>query len=78
MSIGRVPEAAGVEAKPAHIEFIGVPTMRGSPDDRTRTAMTDTRTKFLLDEDRMPRHWYNIVADLPAPPPPPLHPQRAS
>ena len=36
--------------------------------------MTDTRTKFLLDEDRMPRHWYNIVADLPAPPPPPLHP----
>ena len=22
----------------------------------------------------MPQHWYNVVADLPSPPPPPLHP----
>jgi tryptophan synthase beta chain len=35
--------------------------------------MTD-RTKFVLDEDRIPRAWYNIAADLPSPPPPPLHP----
>ena len=33
-----------------------------------------TPTKFLLDESRMPRHWYNIMADLPVPPAPPLHP----
>jgi len=33
------------------------------------------RTKFVLDEDRIPRAWYNIAADLPvAPPPPYLHP----
>jgi tryptophan synthase beta chain len=32
------------------------------------------RTKFLLDEDRIPRAWYNIAADLPVPLPPPLHP----
>ena len=32
------------------------------------------RTKFLLDEDRIPRAWYNIAADLHTPPPPPLHP----
>jgi len=32
------------------------------------------RTKFVLDEDRIPRAWYNIAADLPSPPPPPLHP----
>src|SRR6187402_3773142 len=32
------------------------------------------RTKFLLDEDRIPRAWYNIAADLPVPAPPPLHP----
>ena len=32
------------------------------------------RTKFILDEDRIPRAWYNIAADLPVPPPPPLHP----
>jgi tryptophan synthase beta chain len=30
--------------------------------------------KYLLDESRMPTHWYNIVADLPAPLPPVLHP----
>ena len=32
------------------------------------------RTKFLLDEDRIPRSWYNIAADLPVPPQPVLHP----
>ena len=30
--------------------------------------------KYLLDEDRIPKAWYNLVADLPEPPPPPLHP----
>jgi tryptophan synthase beta chain len=33
-----------------------------------------TRTKFTLDEDRIPRAWYNIAADLRNPPSPPLHP----
>jgi tryptophan synthase beta chain len=32
------------------------------------------RTKFILDESDMPTSWYNVVPDLPAPPPPPLHP----
>lgn len=32
------------------------------------------RTKILLDESEMPTTWYNIVPDLPTPPPPPLHP----
>jgi tryptophan synthase beta chain len=31
-------------------------------------------TKILLDESELPTHWYNVVPDLPAPPPPPLHP----
>lgn len=31
-------------------------------------------TKYILDEADMPTRWYNIVPDLPAPPPPPLHP----
>ena len=30
--------------------------------------------KFLLDEERVPRAWYNIVPDLPTPLPPPVHP----
>lgn len=32
------------------------------------------QVKYLLDEDRMPTAWYNLAADLPTPPPPPLHP----
>ena len=31
-------------------------------------------TKFLLPEDRIPKAWYNIAADLPEPPAPVLHP----
>jgi tryptophan synthase beta chain len=30
--------------------------------------------KYLLDESEMPTRWYNIIPDLPEPPPPPLHP----
>jgi tryptophan synthase beta chain len=30
--------------------------------------------KYLLDESRLPKDWYNIVADLPRPPAPVLHP----
>lgn len=33
-----------------------------------------TQTKTLLDERDMPTRWYNLVPDLPVPPPPPLHP----
>jgi tryptophan synthase beta chain len=32
------------------------------------------RTKFLLDENEMPKAWYNIQADLPKPLPPVIHP----
>jgi len=35
--------------------------------------MTDT-VKYLLDESRIPKHWYNLAADLPLPVPPVLHP----
>ena len=31
-------------------------------------------TKILLDESEMPTRWYNIIPDLPEPPPPVLHP----
>jgi len=32
------------------------------------------RTRFTLDEGKIPRFWYNIAADLPVPQAPPLHP----
>jgi len=38
-------------------------------------APSDPRqTKYVLDESRIPRAWYNIAADLPVAPPPVLHP----
>jgi tryptophan synthase beta chain len=32
------------------------------------------QTKILLPENQIPTHWYNVIADLPAPPAPVLHP----
>jgi tryptophan synthase beta chain len=37
-------------------------------------GMSDDATKILLSESEMPRRWYNIMPDLPSPPPPVLHP----
>jgi len=33
------------------------------------------QTKIVLEEDEIPRRWYNVLADLPTPMDPPLHPQ---
>jgi len=33
-----------------------------------------SQVKILLSEDEMPTHWYNIAADMPNPPSPPLGP----
>src|SRR5689334_12448238 len=35
--------------------------------------MSDS-VKYTLDESQIPKHWYNIAADLPKPPPAVLHP----
>jgi len=32
------------------------------------------QTKFVLDENQIPKNWYNILPDLPKPLDPPLHP----
>ncbi|HFB97661.1 MAG TPA: TrpB-like pyridoxal phosphate-dependent enzyme, partial [Bryobacterales bacterium] len=36
--------------------------------------MPDNTTKFVLPEDQMPDHWFNLLPLLPEPLPPPLHP----
>jgi tryptophan synthase beta chain len=36
--------------------------------------MDDHQVKYVLQESELPRQWFNIIPDLPAPPPPPLHP----
>ncbi len=39
------------------------------------TTSTDPKlTKIILGEDEQPTQWYNVIADLPSPPPPVLHP----
>lgn len=35
---------------------------------------TQTQTQFLLRTEEIPTHWYNLNADFPEPPLPPLHP----
>jgi tryptophan synthase beta chain len=40
---------------------------------RREGQLSDQR-KYVMGEDRIPHAWYNLVADLPAPPPPVLHP----
>lgn len=37
--------------------------------------MDRERVKYVLDEKEMPQYWYNVLADLPEPLPPALHPQ---
>jgi tryptophan synthase beta chain len=32
------------------------------------------QTKYVLDEEQIPTHWYNVIPDLPGPPAPVLHP----
>ena len=44
------------------------------PDPRLRSGDMAVPHKILLSEDQLPTQWYNVVADLPSPPPPPLHP----
>ncbi|HOU47657.1 MAG TPA: TrpB-like pyridoxal phosphate-dependent enzyme, partial [Chitinophagales bacterium] len=36
--------------------------------------MSEKQYKILLSEEEIPRHWYNIQADMPNKPLPPLHP----
>ena len=36
--------------------------------------MADNYYRVTLPESEMPTQWYNVIPDLPAPPPPPLHP----
>ena len=31
-------------------------------------------TKIVLNDDEIPKQWYNIMADMPTPMQPPLHP----
>ena len=42
--------------------------------DRMATSTDPMLTKIILAESEQPTQWYNLLADLPTPPPPVLHP----
>ena len=44
------------------------------PKKITIAKISPGQRKFQLGEERIPKSWYNIMADLPVPLPPPLHP----
>src|SRR3954470_23613774 len=48
--------------------------MVSSTRTRRRPSAMGETVKYILDETRIPRDWYNIIAALPEPPAPPLHP----
>jgi tryptophan synthase beta chain len=48
--------------------------MRGGPAGGKEATMAAQQHRILLEESEMPTRWYNILADLPVPPPPYLHP----
>src|SRR6185295_18162074 len=47
---------------------------RPTPMGRIEEMADVKRHKVELGEDEMPTRWYNILHDLPTPPPPVLHP----
>ncbi len=47
---------------------------READQQTIRKGTTMDVSKILLDESEMPTQWYNVIPDLPEPPPPPLHP----
>src|ERR1017187_4243273 len=46
----------------------------GPGGDRLVVFPMSESVKYVLTEERIPKSWYNLVADLPSPPPPVLHP----
>src|SRR5512136_2806897 len=48
--------------------------MDGSTTPRRGRFKMSDQHKFLLDESKLPKAWYNINADMPVPPQPVLHP----
>jgi tryptophan synthase beta chain len=50
------------------------PRVATAPPPTVGGNVVANQHKILLDESEMPTRWYNVIPDLPSPPPPPLHP----
>ena len=69
-----------VKAKPAKKKVVKAirkaakAIRKAAPKKLTVLKASPNQKKFTLGEERIPRRWYNIAADLPVPLPPVLHP----
>jgi tryptophan synthase beta chain len=61
------------KAKPAAKKKSPTKKSKAVPSPKPQRMAAGTR-KIYMGEDRIPKGWYNIMADLPVPLPPPLHP----
>src|SRR4051794_17739972 len=52
----------------------GLPFRRPTVRTLSSRGACVMQNKILLTEDQIPTQWYNVIPDLPSPPPPPLHP----
>src|SRR5674476_1614563 len=55
-----------------HCRLLPMCPPRSDPITTSVRRIKMPQTKFLLDESEIPTHWYNVVADMPNPPTPPL------
>jgi tryptophan synthase beta chain len=72
-------EKTTTSTKAASVKKAAAPTVKKTAAPAVASPAVQNKVlpgqrKFQMDEDRIPKNWYNIMADLPSPPPPPLHP----
>ena len=60
--------------KPAKAARKVASTKKAAAKKPAAARVSASQHKFMLGEERIPKRWYNIMADLPVPLPPPLHP----
>src|SRR6185437_107614 len=59
---------------PAHSCVRALTQRAAVADHNGQGGIMSEQTKYLMGEEKIPHAWYNIIADLPSPPPPVLHP----
>src|SRR2546425_438908 len=66
----RIPDPAGVLQQ----DFRSQPRIARERNSTGGGGQSMESVKYLLDESQIPKAWYNILADLPVPLPPVIHP----
>src|SRR5438309_5772380 len=65
---------SGAETQLGPARLLSTRLRRTGGSEPRGDAVAELQHKIVLDESQLPTQWYNLVPDLPSPPPPPLHP----